>query len=108
MSRLYDRADIYDLIDSDQRTEMIRRDWKEFLNERDIHTMLDVSIGTGSMKLAEDSSGRPVFYAMDLNANYFESFSGVEVKANSVRSVHVPISYGILQRVRDGVLIDSY
>ena len=65
-------------------------------------------IGTGSMKLAEDSSGRPVFYAMDLNANYFESFSGVEVKANSVRSVHVPISYGILQRVRDGVLIDSY
>ncbi len=51
MSRLYDRADIYDLIDSDQRTDTIRRDWREFLDEREIHTMLDVSIGTGSMTL---------------------------------------------------------
>ena len=51
MSKLYDRADIYDLIDSDQRTETIRRDWKEFLDKRDIRTMLDVSIGTGSMTL---------------------------------------------------------
>lgn len=51
MSKLYDRADIYDLIDSDQRTDTIRRDWKRFLDEREIHTMLDVSIGTGSMTL---------------------------------------------------------
>ena len=35
MSNLYDRADIYDLIDSDQRTDTIRRDWKEFLG-RDV------------------------------------------------------------------------
>ena len=48
MSKLYDRADIYDLIDSDQRTDAIRRDWKEFLDKREIHTMLDVSIGTGT------------------------------------------------------------
>ncbi len=51
MSNLYDRADIYDLIDSDQRTDTIRRDWKEFLGRREIHSMLDVSIGTGSMTL---------------------------------------------------------
>ena len=51
MSKLYDRADIYDLIDSDQRTETVRRDWKEFLDQREIHTLLDVSIGTGSMTL---------------------------------------------------------
>ncbi len=38
MSKLYDRADIYDLIDSDQRTDAIRRDWKEFLDKREIHT----------------------------------------------------------------------
>ena len=51
MSKLYDRADIYDLIDSDQRTDAIRRDWKLFLDNREIHAMLDVSIGTGSMTL---------------------------------------------------------
>lgn len=51
MSKLYERADIYDLIDSDQRTDAIRRDWKEFLDQRRIYTMLDVSIGTGSMTL---------------------------------------------------------
>ena len=65
-------------------------------------------IGTGNMNYAEDSSGRPVFYALGLSANYFEALAGVEVKANSIRPVHVPISYGVLQRVRDGVLIDSY
>ena len=51
MSKLYDRAEIYDLIESDQRTDTIRRDWKEFLGGREINTMLDVSIGTGGMTL---------------------------------------------------------
>ena len=51
MSQLYDRAEIYDLIESDQRTVTIRRDWKEFLGGREINTMLDVSIGTGGMTL---------------------------------------------------------
>ena len=51
MAQLYDRADIYDLIESDERTENIRRDWKGFLGGRSIRTMLDVSIGTGGMTL---------------------------------------------------------
>ena len=49
MSQLYDRTDIYDLVESDQRTEIIRKDWADFLGDREIHTLLDVSIGTGSM-----------------------------------------------------------
>ena len=51
MSHLYDRADIYDLIENEKRTEITRNDWKEFLGDRPIHTLLDVSIGTGSMTL---------------------------------------------------------
>lgn len=51
MDRLYDRADIYDLIESGERTETIRKDWKEFLGDRPVRTFLDVSIGTGSMTL---------------------------------------------------------
>ena len=38
MSRLYDRADIYDLIESEERTERVRRDWKEFLGKRNIRS----------------------------------------------------------------------
>ncbi|MBQ8093890.1 MAG: class I SAM-dependent methyltransferase [Clostridia bacterium] len=51
MSTLYDRADIYDLIESDARTASIRHDWKTFLGNRPIRTLLDVSIGTGGMTL---------------------------------------------------------
>lgn len=51
MEQLYDRADIYDLIENEQRTEIIRNDWKEFLAGRPIHTLLDVSIGSGGMTL---------------------------------------------------------
>ena len=51
MSQLYDRADIYDLIESEQRSEAIRKDWAEFQGSREIHTLLDVSIGSGGMTL---------------------------------------------------------
>ena len=51
MSKLYDRAEIYDLIENEKRTEIIRKDWKQFLGERKIHSLLDVSIGTGGMTL---------------------------------------------------------
>ena len=51
MEKLYDRADIYDLIESDGRTETIRNDWKEFLGGKPIRTLLEVSIGSGGMTL---------------------------------------------------------
>jgi hypothetical protein len=41
MSQLYDRAEIYDLIENEKRTESIRRDWKQFLGEREIHSLLE-------------------------------------------------------------------
>ena len=51
MGSVYERAEIYDLLENKERTEIIRNDWKEFLGRRKIKTMLDVSIGTGSMTL---------------------------------------------------------
>ena len=42
MSSLYDRADIYDLIENEKRAEIIRNDWKLFLAERQIGTFLDI------------------------------------------------------------------
>ena len=66
MSQLYDRADIYDLIENEKRTELIRKDWKMFLGDRKIMTFLDVSIGTGSMTLPLQELGITV-YGSDLS-----------------------------------------
>lgn len=41
----------YDLIESNARTEIIRNDWKCFLEDREIKKFLDVSIGSGGMTL---------------------------------------------------------
>lgn len=61
MAKLYDRAEIYDLIESDERNESIRRDWAAFLGDRSIRTLLDVSIGTGGMTLPLQELGIEVF-----------------------------------------------
>ena len=61
MGKLYDRADIYDLIESDARTEVIRKDWEEFLGDRKIDTVLDVSIGSGGLTLPLQELGKNVF-----------------------------------------------
>ena len=61
MSQLYDRAEIYDLIENEKRTEIIRKDWKQFLGEREIHSLLDVSIGTGGMTLPLQELGIDIF-----------------------------------------------
>lgn len=66
MSSLYEREDIYDLIESEKRTEIIRDDWKQFLGSRQIRTLLDVSIGTGGMTLPLQELGIDI-YGSDLS-----------------------------------------
>ena len=61
MEQLYDRADIYDLIDSEKRTKVIREDWRQFLADCRIQTLLDVSVGTGSMTLPLQELGIEIF-----------------------------------------------
>lgn len=61
MEKLYDRAEIYNLIESDARTEIIRNDWKHFLADRSIKTFLDVSIGSGGMTLPLQELGIEIF-----------------------------------------------
>lgn len=61
MEQLYDRADIYDLIDSEERARVIREDWRQFLADRRIQTLLDVSVGTGSMTLPLQELGIEIF-----------------------------------------------
>ena len=49
MASIYDRADIYDLFEDENRYEVYKRHWETVLEGKRIQTMLDVSIGTGSV-----------------------------------------------------------
>lgn len=51
MSSLYNRADIYDLIESEDRYRVFKSHWENVLRGRDIKSLLDVSIGSGSATL---------------------------------------------------------
>lgn len=51
MPSLYDRADIYDLIENEERFDMYKRHWEWIMRGTRIHTLLDVSIGSGSVTL---------------------------------------------------------
>lgn len=47
MDKLYERADIYDLIESEHRYKIVMGHWDEVLKGKNVHTLLDISIGSG-------------------------------------------------------------
>lgn len=51
MASVYDRADIYDLFEDDNRFHVYQKHWEKVLGNKNIKTLLDVSIGTGSVTL---------------------------------------------------------
>lgn len=52
MPSLYDRADIYDLLENDDRFGAYKRHWEHVLRDTGVHSLLDVSIGSGCVTLA--------------------------------------------------------
>ena len=55
-----------------------------------------------------DGNGRTVLYANGLDATNMLAFKSVEVRTAAIRALNAPMDYGILQRVRGGVLIETY
>lgn len=51
MPSLYDRADLYDLIENGERYLWYKRHWERILAGSGIRSLLDVSIGSGSVTL---------------------------------------------------------
>ena len=51
MEKLYDRADIYDLLENDSRYEITKGHWQYLLKGKPVRSLLDVSIGSGNMTL---------------------------------------------------------
>ena len=51
MANLYTNTEFYDLLDTEKKFAAVGRNWSSLLEGKNIRTMLDVSIGTGSMTL---------------------------------------------------------
>ena len=51
MTNLYDRTDIYDLLENKSQFDAYQKHWESLLQGKNIHTFLDVSIGSGSVTL---------------------------------------------------------
>lgn len=51
MADLYDRADIYDLAEDENSYEAYKQHWKTIQSDRKIQSLLDISIGSGSVTL---------------------------------------------------------
>ena len=70
--------------------------------------MRPMQVATGTLNRSTDENGRTVFYALGVNARDMQGLSGVDFETNTMRSSNVPIDYGIVQRMRGGILIDTY
>lgn len=51
MGSIYDKADIYDLVEDENRYNAYKKHWEYLFEGKKIKSMLDVSIGTGSVTL---------------------------------------------------------
>lgn len=51
MASVYDRADIYDLLEDENRYAAYKKHWETVLDGKNVKTLLDVSIGSGSVTL---------------------------------------------------------
>lgn len=66
MASVYDRADIYDLLENESRYQVYKKHWEAVLGSRNIRTFLDVSIGSGNVTLPLADLGIRL-YGSDLN-----------------------------------------
>ena len=72
MASLYNRADIYDLFDNESRFQAYQKHWKKILQGRQIHSFLDVSIGSGNVTLPLAALGIEL-HGSDLSENMLEN-----------------------------------
>ena len=71
MASLYDRADIYDLLETEARYQITKRHWERVLSGKRIETLLDVSIGSGNLTLPLAELGVRL-YGSDLSGPMLE------------------------------------
>lgn len=71
MAALYDRPEIYDLLESEGKSRITRTHWETLLKGKTIHSVLDVSIGSGNTTLPLAEMGMEL-HGSDLSAAMLE------------------------------------
>lgn len=71
MGKLYERSEIYDLTEQASKNLWIHEHYETIFAGKDIHTLLDVSIGTGGMTLPIADLGIELF-GSDLSQNMLD------------------------------------
>lgn len=71
MASLYDRADIYDLLETEERYQITKRHWERVLSGKRVQSLLDVSIGSGNLTLPLAELGVRL-YGSDLSGPMLE------------------------------------
>lgn len=51
MASIYDRTDIYDLLEDETRYNAYKAHWTRIIEGKKVHSVLDISIGTGSVSI---------------------------------------------------------
>lgn len=85
MPKLYERSEIYDLIENESRRIWIREHYETIFQGKEIHTLLDVSIGSGGMTLPIADLGIRL-YGSDLSQDMLDK---CQMKADGF---HIPIT----------------
>ena len=73
-----------------------------------VTTRQQMQVSTGKMRSGTDSYGNSVFYAVGVSANDMDSLERVTWSADAMRRAQPSIDHGIIQRLRGGVLIETY
>lgn len=71
MGSIYQKADIYDLLENQEHLEAYKKHWENLLSQKEIHSVLDVSIGSGSVTLPLYQLGVRL-YGSDLSKEMLE------------------------------------
>jgi len=136
MARLYDRADIYDLMESEPRYRAFMGHWAKVLEGKNVHNLLDVSIGSGGvtiplLDLGIKLSGSDLSEAMlercekkvktrgfeadlrisdfrELTKNFTERFDCVASTGNSLAYVTNTEILGVLEQMNELIVPGGY
>ena len=136
MARLYDRADIYDLMESEPRYRAFMGHWAKVLEGKNVHNLLDVSIGSGGvtiplLDLGIKLSGSDLSEAMlercekkvktrgfeadlricdfrELTKNFTERFECVASTGNSLAYVTNTEILGVLEQMNELIVPGGY
>lgn len=89
MGSIYDRAEIYDLFEDEKRYQAYKKHWETSFEGKSIKSMLDVSIGSGSVTIPVMNQGIELSkcFPSYFLAIVLTKWSGIQLLLEKLRSL---------------------